>query len=287
MKSSIVYIIGGIVLFIGILLAVIGFSLSGFNYNKLNNDPGFTEKSFVSTQAITAINAEDENVSVDIIESNDDKVHITYYENSSTQYNITEENGVINLSVHKTFKITGIFNFNFESVKLVIEVPRGYDGKLNISTSNAAIFVSRVTASDVYLKTSNGHVDTDFLIATGDIEITSSNGRIELSNTSGNDFTVETSNGKIEIVNITAQEGIELKTSNGSISFDSVDYVSELRCKSSNASIDGTLPGNMTDYSIISDTSNGNNSLPSDMNSGDKKLNVKTSNGSIDIEFEN
>lgn len=286
MKSSLVYIIGGIVLFLGIVLSVVAFSLSGFNFRNLNNEPKFTEMNFISNDTVNTINAKDENVSIEIITSDDDKVHITYFENASSIYTIKENNGVINLSVDKTFNITGIFSFSFESVKLTIAIPENYDGVLNIETSNATITIEDVKASDVTLKTSNATIEVDNLVALGEIEIDTSNGKVDLENTSGNDFIIETSNAKIELNNVFSAEGLDLHTSNGSISFDDIKFVTEFRCKTSNASVDGTLPGNISDYSITSDTSNGNNSLPENMNSGGKKLNVKTSNGSIDIDFE-
>jgi len=308
MKSNLLYIIGGIVLFAGIIFFLIGFGVVGFDINKLSTSPDYKEKTFVSTDPVTLINAEDENVGIDIISSNDENVHITYYENKKTKYIINEENGVLDLSIKKTYLWTdNFFNFNFQNNNLVIAVPKDYTGDLQIKTSNAQISVSNILAGGVDLKTSNSRINIEYLNASGNVRLDTSNGRISLENlisqgdliadtsnssveitsTEAKNIDVETKNGKITVNSASSLESINLETSNSAINFDNTIFTNELRCKTSNGSIEGLLEGSMVDYSIISDTSNGDNSLPDNMSGGDKKLNVKTSNAHIDIEFSN
>jgi DUF4097 and DUF4098 domain-containing protein YvlB len=114
------------------------------------------------------------------------------------------------------------------------------------------------------IKTSNGGIEAQNLAAKDRIELTTSNGRIRLRQVTGQSIRLKTSNGAIDCTAIDGDD-IELETSNGPIR--------------------GTIRGQATDFSIISQTKNGDNSLSGLSGHGAKKLTVKTSNGDIDLEF--
>ena len=77
---------------------------------------------------------------------------------------------------------------------------------------------------------------------------------------------------------------LSLKTSNGPIECAAIAGDS-IRMETSNGRIRGTIQGRAGDFSITSQTSNGTNSLEDLSGQGAKTLAVKTSNGSIEIDF--
>ncbi len=56
--------------------------------------------------------------------------------------------------------------------------------------------------------------------------------------------------------------------------------------KATTGDVSGSVKGSIADYTITSDTSTGDNSLPKYNESGDRHLSVKTSTGDIEIRFE-
>lgn len=136
---------------------------------------------------------------------------------------------------------------------------------LSCKTSNARIEGQKVSAGSLQFTTSNGRIEAHELQSKGDLILTTSNSGIlaEDSNANG-ELRLTTSNGRLEAWR---SEGarVSLRTSNGSIR--------------------GQLPGSPADWAIDSRTSNGKNSLPKQQPGG-KPLTVHTSNGSIDVHFE-
>ena len=113
--------------------------------------------------------------------------------------------------------------------------------------------------------------------------ITTSNARIAADDTNaGKMLKMVTSNGSISAVNVSAPKFIA-HTSNGSIKVQGINS-GEITIATANGSIAGTIPGRMEDYAITSKTSNGKNNLPNGT-AGAKKLDVRTSNGSISVDF--
>nr|WP_246865569.1 DUF4097 family beta strand repeat-containing protein [Cryobacterium sp. BB307] len=140
------------------------------------------------------------------------------------------------------------------SVEYVIELAE--DVSVEGETSNGRIELSHV--ADVDVRTSNGRVELNDV--TGTVSARTSNGRISGEGLQG-DTSVETSNGAIELELETAQN-VSATTSNGSISL--------------------TVPEDS--YDVTAETSNGsaNIGVP-DEDGGQFQLELRTSNGSIDV----
>ncbi|MEG0663957.1 MAG: hypothetical protein RR483_02530, partial [Clostridia bacterium] len=110
------------------------------------------------------------------------------------------------------------------------------------------------------------------------------NGLIDMKNVSCNEIIAETSNGKISSENLFSKQSIYLNTSNGNIELNKIDS-NNIKISTSNSSINGIIQGSREDYTVYSKTSNGNNNL-NDGGNGSKILDLKTSNGKININFE-
>ncbi len=127
-------------------------------------------------------------------------------------------------------------------------LPRGSFDTVKLTTSNGYLEVEEVTASEVILDTSNGHIDAH--ITADDIEIDTSNGSVK-GFFQGKAVDIDTSNGSIDIE---CGEGGEytLRTSNGRVQI-KAGSSGEFDISTSNASIDITVEG---DFSFDLRTSN-------------------------------
>lgn len=298
-------ITGCILLAIGIIIFVLAFAASGWDITKMSTVRAYTMQTYVSQNPITSIVVDDDNMTVEVKKSKDDRVHVNYFTNDNDYYEITE-NGVLSIDRVTNYKwYHYIFQIDFHKKELTIYLPEQYDGDLDIKTSNAKIEVEDISARRIDLKTSNSSIDMEDSSFTEVAKMKSSNGRIEATNvTSAGDMTAKTSNSKIDITNVSVRN-MDSETSNGSINLERVTAVDTIRSstsnshiavervdcgniidlKTSNGSITGDLKGTMSEYIISAKTSNGNNNLPENKTDGTKKLLAKTSNSKIEIEF--
>ena len=170
--------------------------------------------------------------------------------------------------------------------EIVLQLPRDYAGSLDAETSNGRIQLSGVDIwGSLNLKTSNGRIElTQGGARSADAK--TSNGRIQAEGFSTREkLSLTTSNGRITAEQVTSMGPLSLVSSNGSLRFSGLEG-KEIRLKTSNSGIDGSVKGSPEDYSVSSSTSNGKNSLKDHAGRGDRRLEAHTSNGSIHIRFE-
>ena len=157
--------------------------------------------------------------------------------------------------------------------------------RTELKTSNGRIALEHVKCKTLDAVNSNARLTLENVETKQSLNGKTSNGRIELDMVaSGGDMILTTSNGRIEADNCSARGELRLTTSNGAIKADRLDGQS-VTLKTSNSGITGTLPGQQSDWQIESGTSNGRSNLPNHQ-PGSKPLRVHTSNGSIDVKFE-
>ncbi|HBL83778.1 MAG: hypothetical protein A2Y17_08445 [Clostridiales bacterium GWF2_38_85] len=275
---------------IGIALIAVGFAVSGFNFENFSTRPDRTEKTYdTNVESIKAFILDDSNNSIEFIESTDNKIYITYFESEKEYYNIEKsDSGTLSMefiSELKWFEYF-VFNFSFESTTITVSLPSEFKGSINAKTSNGGITMTELAVSDdVRLRSSNGTVEATGVDITGDLDVHSSNGKLILTDITADNIIGDTSNGKVDAKNLTAAEDIELETNNGSIYITKINADEQIILKTSNGSIKGSIIGDRRDFEITSHTSNGHNNLPEDQSGGDIYLDVRTSNGSIDIDF--
>ncbi|MBQ4090214.1 MAG: DUF4097 family beta strand repeat protein [Clostridia bacterium] len=248
------------------------------------------------------------------------QVAVNYEDDPNGKYEVSLENGVLTLKyiAEKRSFFRSIFGWRQKQQEVTVELPDGWAGTADISTMNVSIYAS-VAIDELLLHTSNGAIVLDDVRAgriSGsttngaikiedvnfeDMELGTYNGRIVVNGICGsmakltssnatanvqdatvNDLLIKSSNGGLRIENVTGEK-LYAQTSNGSIKVSGVN-VSDVTLKSSNGSITGDICGDITDYAIVSKTSNGKNNLP-DGTEGARKLDVRTSNASIAIEF--
>ena len=176
--------------------------------------------------------------------------------------------------------------------------------KLFLKTSNASIDVSGNFVSEVYCKTSNSKINSEnlsadsitFITSNGmcnadtviskSLSIKTSNSSISIKNINSDIVSLKTSNSSINLGDTIAKTSFYAKTSNGSINTKGI-VSDKIELSSCNGGISSTIVGRDKDFAIQSKTSNSNNNL---LGRGDsstsKTLSVYTSNGKIDISFD-
>lgn len=156
---------------------------------------------------------------------------------------------------------------------------------ITLATTNARISLEEIGCKSLKLNTSNAKMTLANVISRQFIRGATSNGNIEARNVcTGEELTLTTSNGRFQAEEISVKGRLNFTTSNGNIALQ-CSRAEEISLLTSNGKIQGTLPGCQADWAIESATSNGKNNLPKHQD-GEKSLTVRTSNGNINLLFE-
>lgn len=251
----------------GLVLAGIGtcFLLAGC---QSLGGSSYEEKHYENNADIQTLEISDDNMKINVVGvSNDQPLTIDYYENKSQTYTISESNNKVSMKKKSRsfgWNIFSLFNWNFEDIEVTVEVPEDQLKNLTVKTENGKIVVENLTIDEGKLKTTNGKLMVEDVQAKNSLKL-------------------ETTNGKIELANVQAED-VKIDTTNAKISFDELMIGNSLQAKTTNGKISGTIDGSQRDFDIDSETTNGDNNLKN-AGSGSKELKLKTTNGSIRVDF--
>lgn len=298
-------IIGSIICLIGAIVFVSAFAPIGWDITKISTRPEYEKKQFSTENTNQTITLKDTDKSVTVKLSDDNQIHIIYYENEKEQYQIEDSTNLTMKNERSYQWYETIFNIDFQFPSTTILLPPDFNGELNIETSNAQISIDSIAASlltastrngyinanqlsnvqTIFLSTSNNTIDATDITAYGKFTAVTTNGGITLTNIVAQDMEAVTSNNRITADNVQFKQNMMLQTSNGNIKFQNLTAGISTMLSTSNGSVIGTINGKVSDFTIQSHTSNGAKNLPDNFKSGDNQLNITTSNGNIDVTF--
>lgn len=273
-----------VTLIVGFGIFMVGFAMADFQLENVSSVK-YSQKDYSSLQEITQIEVNDRNMAVDVVPSPDSQVHITYYENKNNTYQISENNG--RLQVYKNVKRASnwlSFGVNLQRVHLTIQIPANFAGSIDLSSTNSKIWVSGVSAKDLTINTTNGVIDIEQLAVAENLVCDTTNAKIGLDQVSAASVTVTATNGVLELEEIAAGDTIKARTTNGKIEVSDLSFGKLLNLQTTNGKIEGDLNERMADCKITAKTTNGSNSLQNTQ-AGSKTMIITTTNGKIDVEF--
>ncbi|MHC5248213.1 DUF4097 family beta strand repeat-containing protein [Enterococcus sp. LJL90] len=248
------------------LLLVGAVLLAGF---QLNQSVSQDKKVYESYEELSSLTIEDQNseVYLEAIDGDEPYVSISYMENNKYRYEIEQNGGELVLVKHKNwsaFLTSFLNNFQLGDNSVYVEISQAALEDLNIKTSNSDISIVNVVSQNANLETSNSEITFSDDKVAESLMATTSNGQISLDSSRIGSAYLTTSNDEIYLDDLILTESLVAKTSNGMV--------------------DGYLRGKRSDYTVTSDTSNGSNTLGNG-GSGDKTIEVYTSNDDINFEF--
>lgn len=289
-KSSSVFRKAGLVLAAGLALYLVIIAVSAMSGKA--TELVYEKRDYtVSAAGIEEIRIRARNMPVSVTPSDGSEITVHYYTSEKDPYEVTLDGGVLTLKYKNDFFtdisnwFSGVFRvFSNSNPRVEVIVPAAYAGTLQLDTSNAPVNMSGlISLGNVRIKTSNAPIEANNVSAFM-LQAHTSNGAVTLDKAAvSGAVDMKSSNGTLTARQVVARGSLLMETSNGRIIVDQVAGAA-IELKSSNGSITGTVEGKRSDYTISSDTSNGDDSL-GDGGKGQYKLTVKTSNGNIDIRF--
>lgn len=248
---------------VGLITCLIGLFIVNFNLKEIKaifiEDDDYTLMTETSDYSAEDIYIKIYNKNIEIIESNDESFHISYYTSEKHKISYSEDNNKISLIEEKAVYNSFLgFCFPAQKVKKVLlSLPASFEGNLDINTSNA-----KITMND--------------LGTFGNINFDTSNGNIEFSNMSTNSLNLDTSNGSINIFDITCNSTIKLATSNSDINIRNIEC-NNLDITTSNSEI---MSNNIIAVAIVAETSNGDIEMKNILSND---IDLRTTNDDIEI----
>ena len=246
------------------------------------------EDSFtVGDSAALSIDSLNGHIEIESVSGNTVDVRATIKDTLGVSYNAVRNGNQITVTAVRT----GGWRFfgGDGGADIHVSVPAGI--ALTLKTSNGDITVQGTNRGGV-LKTSNGEVSLQNV--KGDFDGTTTNGRITVVGLEGNGL-FDTSNGKVDLQGVVGS--VTAKTSNGAISFSGeMKPGGQNRLTTSNGPVSvelkgtpsvtldaATSNGKVTCGLPILATKTGSTSLAGKIGDGEASLNIRTSNGGINI----
>ena len=313
--KKIILIIGLVLLSVGFIVSGVAFALAGFDFSAVSSSAEMIDKSAQwKTDEVSLIDVKVLNANVTVARSDDELIHIhcVYRESGDLDLRLDGSVAVVQGSFESSFRyqlVHGLFSgLGSRDENVTIYIPENAHTDLKLVTSNSVIsvngFKNAESTSPLVCSTSNGAINLTDVELGGEARLKSSNGRINVSSLRAASLTGDTSNGQIAIENAAISGRCDLETSNGRVILKNVKSESinaetnngrinisgisaeSIVLKSSNGDIEGTVSGRYEDYRISTHTSNGTRK-PENKDSGKYTLDARTSNGDIELSFDN
>lgn len=284
LKTAGLALAAGLLLFFAVAAA---FALSGKAAELVYEKAAYT----ADAAGVEEVRVRVRNMAVQVTPSRGNEITLHYYTCEEDPYEVTLENGVLQLKYRNDilFSIKSWFSgisavFGTADLRVEVMVPAAYAGMLRLDSSNARVSVSGLSQlGDLRIASSNAPIEVSDVSAAL-VSAQTSNGAVTLDRAAVSGAAdLRSSNGMLTARQVSAKDSLRMETSNGRIALEEVSSAS-IELKSSNGAISGSVSGRRADYTISSDTSNGDDSL-GDGGKGPFKLTVRTSNGNIDIRF--
>ncbi|MEK5395521.1 DUF4097 family beta strand repeat-containing protein [Paenibacillus sp. FSL K6-2859] len=239
--------------------------------DKQGNSTPYEQKSYsVDAGKVNQISLSTTNRKIELVQSTDNEIHIDYFENNKESYEL-------NVTDDKKLVMEAVSNKQWKD----------YIGLDSDKTHrDIKIAIPNHTASDITLNTSKGDIVVSELNIAGSVHAKTSDGKIDFSNVEmDKDLNIETKNDHALLSGVSVKGSIDATLSNGDLEVTKVVVGDTLKMKAKNGDITGTVIGSYDVFDITSKASKGKNNLPESKSGGDKKLEVSTNNGDIDLTF--
>lgn len=215
-------IIAAVLIALGILCCMASFAAAGWNLHEYETQSEtYIQKSCeYDTDTVASLVFTDISRDIEITRSNDDKIHITYYESQKVSYSFEHtEDGTLTVTYYssrKWYDYIGI-SFRFSDIKTVIAVPDGFSGNISVKLSSGDLRITGFTLDgSLTAESTSGDVQMSDFTCTGDIKIRQTSGDFEGQALSAASLSIKHTSGDIELGRLET-EALSLTSVSGDI----------------------------------------------------------------------
>lgn len=142
----------------------------------------YTAGSYASDEKVTAVSIDVRDRAIEVMLSEDSKVHIDYFESSKKQYDITvSDDGTLTMTAADSKEWSDYIGGKApsEARRITLYVPDEALGSLSISNTNEDIVLAPLSIGDVSLNSNGGNISFEKLNAENSVELNVKNGNIK------------------------------------------------------------------------------------------------------------
>ena len=211
-----------------ILLLLLSLILSVSMLSACALDDGFSPNEYILEQSeVHGISIDVVDREVDVSLSDDDMLHISYYESAKEGYEIENREGVVVMSTSNDKDFSDYFGFkpSEDLRKISLRLPEKVFSSIAIETTNEDILIdSMPETGSISLSSNGGDIEFDRIDASSSITLNVKNGNINGSIIGGyDDFTISTNVKKGEC-NLPNKDGgvkkLDISANNGDVTVD-------------------------------------------------------------------
>ena len=312
-----------LLILIGISLGIASLVISGGDFSLYQREDDYIEKTReFDADSVTSLAIDEPWQDVKIIRSDDDKFHITYYENEKSTCRFDRsDDGRLRISRHDEKRWHFFFwGFNLKDHSTTIEIPASFIGDISIKQTSGDLRISDIAINgDINATLTSGDAilsdvtagRLDLVQTSGDLKLDTStftalsvqhtSGDIDITRTEAESLRLSAVSGDIGGEEIRAASDIYVKTTSGRIELSEIITQGTLSCHSTSGDtilkqtscgdaefsavsgdIHAQIIGSAEEYFISTSTTSGSVRVPSTFGR-DKRITARTTSGDIRI----
>lgn len=282
--------ISGVFLLIGLIVGGIVLVRTGGDFSELSNEKWVQKEKTFEANQIKELSLDITASDVKVTGSADtDQVLIKYPESKNRSYTITEDKGQLTISEKKN-RIFGIFSFDFffsKDWEVEVVLPVDSLNNLTLDSSSGDVDIQKLAIKEnLDLHLSSGAVQLQTVTVAGETSVQLSSGEIGLTNVVAKDLHLEVTSGDIQLEGAIVANQTRLEATSGDIRLSQFKAGQKTEISVTSGDISGDVLGKMTEYTIQSSVTSGDNNLPQELDGGNKQLRVEATSGDINLQFE-
>lgn len=201
------------------------------------------------------------------------------------EYRLIEQGGMLSLERKDIFSFLWFLYSPFVDDTIRVTVPQGFGGAIELHTAAGRTEVENLNAANITCESKSGAVKVTDVNVANNVSIGLASGAATLMNANVNgNVEINNSTGAVRLLKVSAGGTVVANNRTGGITLKQLKTGGNISLNTSTGSIHGTIIGNESDYSIISNSTTGHNGLTNSRNGG-KELNANATTGSINISF--
>lgn len=311
-KAALVLLIAGVILF-GVCFASVG-----FDWNRLTTRKYVTNVYDGLSGDFRRIVFDTDTARIVLKPAENGACSVTCFEEEKCTHDVTVQDGVLSIRTVDTRKWYDHIGLSFQTPEITVLLPQSaydaltvsthtgdvlipasfrfgaveiqgssasveclanVDADLSIGVTTGSITLADLSAQNVYLSATTGHIRADRVVSGGDFTADVRTGSVTLTDVTCVRLSSDGSTGWIALKNVTAGQELRVERSTGSVSFDRCDAAS-IFVKTSTGNVSGTLLRGME---FETHTHTGSVRVPANTLNGGK-CEISTSTGNISIE---
>ena len=282
--------IAGVFLLISLIVGGIVLVRTGGDFSELSNEKWVQKEKTFEANQVKELSLDITASDVKVTGSADtDQVLIKYPESKNRSYTITEDKGQLTISEKKN-RIFGIFSFDFffsKDWEVEVVLPVDSLNNLTLDSTSGDVDIQKLAIKEnLDLHLSSGAVQLQTVTVAGETSVQLSSGEIGLTNVVAKDLHLEVTSGDIQLEGAIVANQTRLEATSGDIRLSQFKAGQETEISVISGDISGDVLGKMTEYTIQSSVTSGDNNLPQELDGGNKQLRVEATSGDINLQFE-